>query len=81
MMAGWDLPPLLAQLQNLNIPIWLVASEGDRTIPPERSTAVEEELQFGQTVRVPKLGHLAHEEDPGLFDALFRKMVHHTATS
>jgi magnesium chelatase accessory protein len=81
MMAGWDLPPLLAQLQNLNIPVWLVASEGDRTIPPERSTAVEDELRFGQTVRVPKLGHLAHEEDPELFDALFRNMVHQTATS
>ena len=80
MMAGWDLPPLLAQLQNLDIPIWLAASEGDRTIPPERSTAIEDQLRFGQIVRVPKLGHLAHEEDPELFAALFRKMVRQPTT-
>lgn len=33
MMAGWDLPPLLAQLPSLRSPVWLAAAEGDRTIP------------------------------------------------
>ena len=80
MMAGWDLPPLLQRLATLKMPVCLAAAEGDRTIPPERSTSVENELPLARSVRVPDLGHLAHEEDPEIFDALFQEMVAKTAT-
>ena len=75
MMAGWDLPPLLRRLPALKMPVWLAAAEGDRTIPPERSTSVAQDLPHARTMRVADLGHLAHEEDPEVFDALFREMV------
>ena len=80
MMAGWDLPPLLARLPSLQMPVWLAAAEGDRTIPPDRSTSVVRDLPHARSVRIPDLGHLAHEEDPDIFDDLFREMVAKTAT-
>jgi magnesium chelatase accessory protein len=79
MMAGWDLPPLLAQLPSLRSPVWLAAAEGDRTIPPERSTSVSCDLPLARSVRIPGLGHLAHEEDPDIFARLFQEMVAKTA--
>ena len=75
MMAGWDLPPLLRRMSLLQMPVWLTAAEGDRTIPPERSTSVAHNLPLAHTVRIPDLGHLAHEENPKIFDALFQEMV------
>ena len=75
MMAGWNLPPLLRRLPALKIPVWLAAAEDDRTIPPERSTSVANDLPLARSVRIPELGHLAHEEDPDVFDALFQEMV------
>ena len=75
MMAGWDLPPLLDRLSSLHVPVWLAAAEGDRTIPPERSTSVANDLPLARSVRIPELGHLAHEEDPSIFDGLFQEMV------
>ena len=79
MMAGWDLPPLLANLPSLQMPVWLAAAEGDRTIPPDRSTSVVSDLAHARSVRIPDLGHLAHEEDPDIFDQLFQEMVARTA--
>jgi len=79
MMAGWDLPPLLAQLPTLHSTVWLAGAEGDRTIPPERSTSVSRDLPLSRSVRIPGLGHLAHEEDPEVFARLFHEMVATTA--
>ena len=79
MMAGWDLPPLLDRLSSLQVPVWLAAAEGDRTISPERSTSVANNLPLARSVRIPELGHLAHEEEPSIFDNLFQEMVAKTA--
>ena len=79
MMAGWDLPPLLRRLSSLQAPVWLAAAEGDRTIPPERSNSVAQDLPLAHSVRIPHLGHLAHEENPDIFDQLFQEMVTKTA--
>ena len=79
MMAGWDLPPLLDRLSSLQVPVWLAAAEGDRTISPERSTSVANNLPLARSVRIPELGHLAHEEEPSIFDNLFQEMVTKTA--
>ena len=59
MMAGWDLPPLLRRLPALKMPVWLAAAEGDRTITPERSTSVAQDLPHAHTMRIPDLGHLS----------------------
>ena len=79
MMAGWDLPPLLRRLPTLKMPVCLAAAEGDRTIPPERSTSVARDLPHARIMRIPNLGHLAHEENPEVFDAIFQEMVTKTA--
>jgi magnesium chelatase accessory protein len=79
MMAGWDLPPLLNRLSSLQMPVWLAAAEGDRTIPPERSTSVVSHLPRARAMRIPELGHLAHEEDPDTFAQLFQQMMAETA--
>ena len=61
------------------MPVWLAGAEGDRTIPPERSTSVASDLPLARTLRIPDLGHLAHEESPEIFDDIFQKMVAKTA--
>ena len=75
MMAGWDLPPLLVRLPQLEMPIWLIAAEGDKTIPPERSLSVMAKLKSGRSFRLPGLGHLAHEEDPEAIAEIFLQMT------
>lgn len=75
MMAGWDLPPLLARLPQLQMPIWLISAEGDKTIPPERSLSVATKLQYGRCFRIPGLGHLAHEEDPEAIAKIFKNLA------
>jgi len=37
-------------------------------------------LPHARTMRIPDLGHLAHEEDPAVFGAIFQEMVTKTAT-
>ena len=64
MMAQWDLPALQRDLSRLQTPLRLLVSEGDRTIPPADAERVRARLPSTQLHRVPRLGHLAHEEDP-----------------
>jgi magnesium chelatase accessory protein len=66
MMAHWDLQQLQSELHKINIPVWMVAAQNDLTVPAEQAAQVAKELQFPEVVVWPKLGHLAHEEDPTL---------------
>ena len=75
MMAGWDLPALTDLMHTIIQPIWLVACEGDRTIPPERSVSLGTQLKNARVFRIPSLGHLGHEEDPPRFASLFRELT------
>ena len=75
MMAGWDLPPLLERLPQLDSAVWLIACEGDRTIPPSRSMTVASRLKRCNTLLVPTLGHLGHEESPDTFVDIFQNLV------
>ena len=64
MMANWDLRPLLRDLPRLRAPLVLVVGEADRTIPPADAARVRAVVPAAQVVRLPSLGHLAHEERP-----------------
>ncbi len=75
MMAGWDLPPLLAKLPELPCPMWLIACEADKTIPPARALSVASELPIAVTRTLAGLGHLGHEEAPERFVTLFQEMT------
>ena len=66
MMAHWDLQPLQNDLHKITLPVWMVAAQHDLTVPAEQAAQVAKELQFPEVVMWPKLGHLAHEEDPTL---------------
>ncbi len=64
MMAHWDLRGLVAQMARLPVPLLLVAGERDRAVPPAQAARVAARLPQARLVRLPGLGHLAHEEDP-----------------
>lgn len=66
MMARWDLTALEADLEQLTVPLWLIATEGDETVPAQQSISLAERLPGSHLVLFPDLGHLAHEERPDL---------------
>lgn len=65
LMGGWDLAPLSRALPRLRLPVLLLHGENDRTVPPSQSDEVAARLPLARVVRLPGLGHLAHEERPG----------------
>jgi magnesium chelatase accessory protein len=64
MMANWDLAPLTRDLHKLKAAVVLVIGGNDRTIPPATALRVRRILPGARVVRLPGLGHLAHEERP-----------------
>jgi magnesium chelatase accessory protein len=73
MMANWDLEPLLQALPALKPKLVLVAADGDRAIPPSVARKVLEVQPKAVIERIPRLGHLAHEEQPELVAALIER--------
>jgi magnesium chelatase accessory protein len=64
MMANWNLPRFARDLPRLPVPLVLVAGSNDRTIPPADADRVKAMIPSARLVRLPGLGHLAHEEAP-----------------
>jgi magnesium chelatase accessory protein len=67
MMAHWDLYTLARALRRLQTPLQLVVGERDLTVRPEQAQRVWERMPASArrpVLRLPGLGHLAHEEDP-----------------
>lgn len=63
LMASWDLRALQHDLHRLPVPLHLVVGEGDRTLSPAHAERVRQLLPRAQIHRLPRCGHLAHEED------------------
>lgn len=63
MMAHWDLETLARDLPQLQTKLILVTGDNDRTIPPHSSDAVARIVAHSERVKLPGLGHLAHEEN------------------
>lgn len=72
MMAGWELGGLQRDLHRLTPHLTLIASDGDRAVPPRVSAEAAARLPRARLIRLPALGHLAHEEDPAALAALIR---------
>lgn len=72
MMAQWELDGLTEALARIATPCLLLAGEGDRAVPPATSERAAEKLPHATAVRLPGLGHLAHEEAPELVAGLIR---------
>ena len=64
MMARWNLQPLQADLPRVSAPLTLVSAERDRAVPPRVAEEVQARIAGSDLVRLPGLGHLAHEEAP-----------------
>jgi len=70
MMSNWDLAALQGDLTVAHGPVTLVASMRDMAVPWSVSEAVAQLAPGRRLVRVPRLGHLGHEEDPEMFARL-----------
>lgn len=70
MMAAWDLAPLEAALPGLAVPLHLVVGTADRMLPPAHAERVRRLQPRARIHRLPRLGHLAHEEDAAAVAAL-----------
>jgi magnesium chelatase accessory protein len=66
MMAAWDLDPLRRDMRRLEAPLILAAGERDGMVPPAQADEVRRLVPMASVVRLPNLGHLAHEEAPAI---------------
>jgi len=73
MMANWDLGSLERDLPRLGPRLFLVACGNDGTIPAENAFRVRDTVPDAEVTYVRKLGHLGHEERPGLFADIIGK--------
>ena len=80
MMAQWDLRPLVADLPRLSVPLLLIVGDKDGTVPPVNSERVRAMVPGARLATLPGLGHLAHEEAPGLTAALIEQFARDTGT-
>jgi magnesium chelatase accessory protein len=64
MMASWELLPLARDLPRLAAKLFLVAGSNDRTIPSSQAYELHARMPAASVIRLPGLGHLAHEEQP-----------------
>ena len=70
MMAGWDLHTLQRRLPKLRVPVVLFVGERDGFVPPERAHEMQRLIPNARLLLLPRLGHLAHEEQPALISEL-----------
>lgn len=72
MMSRWDLAGL--SLERVHVPVLLVAGEADRMVPAADADRAAARLPEARVVRLPGLGHLAHEEQPDRIARLIEEM-------
>lgn len=65
LMASWNLQPLADALPQWRAPLLLIAADNDRTVPASHSQRVQQAIADASShcIVLPRLGHLAHEED------------------
>ena len=73
MMGNWDLDLFLTRLPKFTGRLVLVVGENDRSIPASDAQKVQAVLPAAEIIKLPGLGHLAHEEEPALFVALLKE--------
>lgn len=75
MMANWELDGLERDLPHLAPDLVLVVAERDRTVNPVEAERVLARLPSARVIRLPGLGHLAHEERPELVAGLIDEVA------
>ncbi len=66
MLSQWDLPSFARDLPNVPTPLTLLVGDNDKTVPPAQAREVHARVPAAAIQGLPGLGHLAHEEAPGL---------------
>lgn len=66
MMAHWSLNELLRNLPEVRARCLFIAGSNDGAVPPDVSHKAAARMQDAQVIDLPGLGHLAHEEAPGI---------------
>ena len=64
MMAHWDLDTLLRDLGSVPAGTVFIVGENDATVPPNVGEKAAARIPDARVIRLPGLGHLAHEEAP-----------------
>jgi len=72
MMAMWDLDALARDLAQFSPHLEMIACGEDRAVPAEVAFEVCGRVRGASVTYLRKLGHLAHEEDPGAIAAVVR---------
>ncbi len=72
MMAQWRLDPLLAELPGIGLPVLFLTGGKDLAVPPETSEAAAKRMPRAEVRRFESLGHLMHEEAPGVVSEALR---------
>jgi len=72
MMAQWNINPLLENMSGIAAQCLLLTGENDTAVAPKVSHAARRSLPNAELVSLPRLGHLAHEEDP---ETVFRQIA------
>jgi magnesium chelatase accessory protein len=75
MMANWDLHALQRDITRLKIPLILVAGLRDEMVKPSEAQDVKSRVKTARLVNLQGLGHLAHEENPGLVAELIHNIT------
>jgi magnesium chelatase accessory protein len=75
MMANWDLDWLRDNLRRLDVPLVLVAADGDTAVPPSSARIVGGLAPHAVRIRLRKGGHLVHEEDPEDVSVVIRDVL------
>lgn len=75
MMANWDLEALKRDLPRLLTRLLLVHGQGDRAIPIATAREAAAMVDGARLLTLPRLGHLAHEEQPAELAAIIRNYM------
>jgi magnesium chelatase accessory protein len=66
MMAQWDLRPLVARLDRIDVPTLMLTGARDKAVAPSVSRDAAARMPSARWKNLPSLGHLMHEERPDL---------------
>jgi magnesium chelatase accessory protein len=66
MMSQWDLDAFAQEMPRLTVPLALLVAGNDHAVPPRQAALVKHLIPTATLEALPGLGHLAHEERPGL---------------
>lgn len=73
MMAHWDLSTIVRTYKKLDLPVTFIAGAKDRAVPPSVSRQAAGQALRGTYLKLPDLGHLAHEEAPEIVATLIQE--------